>query len=70
LVPTANSGDDFVGIGGPSEGLRIIVGLPEEAVDRGLEVDNRAEYTAFESALAQLSEETSTALSHEHEVGV
>ena len=58
MVPMANSGDDSVGIGGPSEGLRIIVRLPEEAVDRGLEFDNRPEYTAFEPALPQLGEET------------
>jgi hypothetical protein len=39
LVPAFDGGDDPIWIGGPQEGFGIIVGLPEEAVDCGLEVD-------------------------------
>ena len=35
----------------------MIVGFPQEAIDRGLEVDDRAEHAAFEAALGQLGEE-------------
>jgi len=40
--------DDFVGIGGPHEGLGVIVGFLREAVDGCLEIDDRAEDPAFE----------------------
>ena len=56
-MPTLDSGDDFVGIGGPDEGLWVIVGFPQEAVDGGLEFDDRAEDAAFEAASGQLGEE-------------
>jgi hypothetical protein len=36
LVPAFNGGDDFVGIGGPGEGLWLVVVLNEETVDGGL----------------------------------
>jgi hypothetical protein len=57
LVPASDGSDDFVGVGGPHEGSRVIVGFPEEAVDGGLEIDDRAEDAAFEAALAELGEE-------------
>ena len=57
MVPTFDGGDDFVGIGGPHEGFGVIVGFLQEAVDGGLEIDNRAEDAAFEAAVGQLSEE-------------
>jgi hypothetical protein len=57
LVPASDGSDDFVGIGGPHEGLGVIVGFLQEAVDRGLEIDNRMEDAAFEAAVGQLSEE-------------
>jgi hypothetical protein len=57
LVPTFDRGDDFLGIGGPHEGLGIVVGFPEKAIDRGLEIDDRAKHAAFEAALGQLGEE-------------
>src|SRR5947208_1219540 len=47
----------FSGIGGPHEGLWIIVGFPEEAINRGLEIDDRAEHATFEAALGQLGKE-------------
>ena len=70
MVPAPDSSDDSVGIGGPGEGLGVIVGLAQEAVDGGLEIDDRSEHAAFEAALAELGEEASTALSQEPEVGV
>jgi len=69
-VPASDGGDDFVGVGGPSEGLWSVVGFGEEAVDSGLEIDDRAEHAALEAALGQLGEEASTALSQDAAVGV
>ena len=57
MVPTFDGSDDFIGIGGPHEGLGVIVGFLQEAVDGGLEIDNRAEDPAFEAAPGQLGEE-------------
>jgi hypothetical protein len=39
-VPSSDSGDDFVWVGGPGEGFGIIVGLEDEAVEGSLEVDD------------------------------
>jgi hypothetical protein len=33
-VPAFDGGDDFIGVGGPDEGLGIMIGLFDEAVDR------------------------------------
>jgi hypothetical protein len=63
LIPTADDSDNFIGIGGPHEGLGVIVGFLQEAVDGGLEIDNRAEGTAFEAGLVNLAKKPSTALS-------
>ena len=68
-MPSFDGGDDFVCIGGPGEGLWVVVGLVEEAVDDDLEVDNGAEDAAFQAPLRELREEASTALSQEQEVG-
>jgi hypothetical protein len=46
LVPSADSGDDFVWIGGPGEGFCIVVGLGDEAVDSGLKVGDGSEVSA------------------------
>ena len=48
---------DLIGIGGPGEGPRVIIGLLQEAVDRGLEFDDRAEDAALETAAGQFGEE-------------
>ena len=48
-MPSFDGGDDFVWIGGPGEGLWVVVGLVEEAVDGDLEVDNGAEDAAFQA---------------------
>ena len=57
LVPAAHRGDDLVGIGGPDERLGLPVGLGEEAVDGGLQVDDRGEHAAFQPAVGELGEE-------------
>jgi hypothetical protein len=38
LFPAADLFDDGTGVGGPDEGLGGIVGLPQEAVNGGLEI--------------------------------
>jgi hypothetical protein len=37
VVPTPDGGNNLIWIGGPDEGLWIVVGLREEAVDSGFE---------------------------------
>ena len=57
MFPAAHLFDDGIGVGGPDEGFGVIVGFLQEAVDGGLEIDNRAEGTAFEAAFGQFGEE-------------
>ena len=40
-MPAVDGGDDFVGIGGPDERLWVGILVDEEAVDGGLEADQR-----------------------------
>ena len=47
-----------MGIGGPDEGLRIVVGFGEVSVDRSLEIDDAFEDATFEPLPGQLGEET------------
>ena len=56
-MPTPDSGDDFVGVRGPCEGLRLLIVLFEEAVDRGLQVCDGSEDAALEPALCESGEE-------------
>jgi len=56
LVPSLDGGDDFVGVGGPCEGLRVGVGLGDEAVDGGLHIDDGVEDTALQSTPAEFGE--------------
>ena len=56
LVPTACGRDDAIGVGRPDEGLRAAIVLGEEAIDRGLEVDERTEDAAFEAAAREPGE--------------
>ena len=56
-MPAFDGGDDFIRVGGPDEGLGIMIGLFDEAVDRSLELDDRAEDAALETALGELGEE-------------
>jgi hypothetical protein len=46
LVPAYDGGDDLVGVCGSGEGLGVMVGLVEIAVDGGLEVDDGSEGAA------------------------
>jgi len=39
-MPTIGGGDDFVWIGGPDEGLWLLVVVGDEAIDGGLEIDD------------------------------
>src|SRR5512132_3933849 len=43
---------------GPDEGLRLSVGLGDEAIDGGLQIDDRFEYAAFQPTARELGEET------------
>ena len=56
-MPAPDGGDDFVGVGGPCEGLGLLIVLFEEAVDRGLQVGDGAEDAALEPALCERGEE-------------
>jgi hypothetical protein len=69
-MPTIGGGDDFVWIGGPDEGLWLLVVVGDEAIDGGLEIDDAFEDAALEAPLGEDGEETSTALSQLAEVGV
>jgi hypothetical protein len=70
LVPSFDSGGDFVRVCGPREGPGIIVGLVEEAVDGSLQFADGSKDAALEPALGELAKKPSTALSQEDEVGV
>src|SRR5882724_3733285 len=56
-MPTCCGGEDFVRIGGPDEGFRLLIVADEEAVDGGLEIDDALEDAALEAALGQDGEE-------------
>ena len=56
-MPAPDGGDDFVGIGGPGEGLGLSVVIFKEAVDCGLQVDDRVEDAALQPSLGQFGEE-------------
>jgi hypothetical protein len=58
LVPSFDGSDDGVWVSGPTEGPRIGIGLGEEAINGGLQLDDGAEYAAFEPPLGQLGKET------------
>src|SRR6202171_2189380 len=57
-MPTIGSGDDFVWIGGPDEGLWLLVVVGDEAIDGGLEIDDAFEEAALEAPLGEDGEET------------
>ncbi len=57
LVPAPDGGDDFIGVGGPGEGRGLPIVLFEESIDGGLQIDDRSEYAALESALGERGEE-------------
>jgi hypothetical protein len=57
LFPTTDLFDDGVGVGGPDEGLGVLIGCGEEPVDRSLEIDDASEDPVFETLPGQLGEE-------------
>ena len=58
MEPTVTRCDDLVGVGLPDEGFVVIcVGSPDEAIDGGLEIDERMEDAVFEPPPGQLCEE-------------
>ena len=46
-MPASDGADDFVRISGPSEGLRLDIVFDDEAIDGGLQIDDRDEDTAI-----------------------
>ena len=56
-MPAFDGGDDFVRVGGPSEGLGMGVVIVEETIDGFLEIGHRAKDAAFESAFGEDGEE-------------
>jgi hypothetical protein len=62
LAPTFG-GDDFIWISGPDERLGLMIGLFDEAVDGGLEIDDRNTPRLSRRRLS-LAKKPSTALSH------
>jgi hypothetical protein len=58
LFPAADLLDDGIGVSGPEERFGIVVGLPHEAVDGGLEIGDAFEHAALEPTPRQLGEET------------
>ena len=58
MVPSPDGGDDGIWIFGPGEGFGVFVGIFEEAVDGGLEIDDGVEHATFEAALGQLGEKS------------
>lgn len=56
-MPAPDGGDDFVWIGAPDEGSGFLIVLFNEAVDGGLEVDNRMEDAVLQAPPGQCGEE-------------
>ena len=49
--PALDGGAYFIGVCSPDEGSGVVIGLGEEALDGGLEIDERVEHAAFEASL-------------------
>jgi len=56
-VPSFDGGDDFVWVCGPCEGLGIVIGLIEEAVDGGPEFPDGSKDAALEASFGEFGEE-------------
>ena len=56
-MPAFGSGDDGLGIGPPAERLGAMIVVLDEAVDGGLQGDQRVKDAALETALGELGEE-------------
>ena len=57
-MPTIGGGDDFVWIGGPDEGLWLLVVVGDEAIDGGLEINDRSEDAPLEPPSGQPREQS------------
>src|SRR5664280_2814961 len=57
MVPAPDGLNNFVGIGSPCEGFRFGVVFDDEAIDGGLQIDDRYENAAFQSPPGELGEE-------------
>jgi hypothetical protein len=64
-MPSFDGGDNFVWIGDPFEGFGMGV-----VIDRGLEVGDGSEDSAFEAAFGEGCEETLNGVGQEAEAGV
>jgi len=58
LSPAIDGGENDVYGFGPDERLGFVVGFSDEAVDGGLELDNRCEDAAFEALPGELGKQT------------
>ena len=56
IRPPFHGGENFVGVLFPPEGSRVGVGLCQEAIDRGLKLNDRAEHAAFEAPFGESCE--------------
>ena len=56
-MPSFDGGNDFVWVRCPGEGLGIMVGFVEEAVDGGLGFTDGSKDAAFEAPFGKLSKE-------------
>jgi hypothetical protein len=56
-LPSCDGGDDFIGVGYPSEGFGVGFVIVEEAVDGRLKVDDRSETLRLRRQLGQNGEE-------------
>ena len=57
MFPSSDIFDDGIGVSGPDEGLGVQLGLGDEAIDGRLQIDDRAEGTAFEPPIGELGKE-------------
>ncbi len=57
MAPSVDGRDDLVGVCGPGEGLGVMVGLVEIAVDGSLEFDDGSERAALQAPLGKRGEE-------------
>ena len=57
MVPSFHGSNDFVWICDPGKGFGVFVGFGDEAIDGGLEIDERVEDAAFEPPSCEFGEE-------------
>lgn len=53
MLPAFDGGENPVGVGGPNEWLGVSVGFLDEAIDCGLQIDERLKDAALEPAASQ-----------------